>query len=149
MYKMNRLVTVFIAIALIISFAACSDNSPKAAAQQFLTSFYHMEYEKAREVSTPKTKEMVDMIEQFAINYPDSTKQEAKSIKVEILDVKEDGDKAVATYQLSNEPGQQKLNLVKQNGTWLADFSKLDNVPEVDEETENEMIEDNDVVEGQ
>lgn len=89
-----------------------------------------MEYEKAREVSTEKAIELVNLMEQFSVNYPDSAKQNAKKISIDILDVKEDGDNAVVTYTVSSEPGEQKLKLVKQNGKWLVSHSKEDDIEE-------------------
>lgn len=125
----NRILT-FIAAIIMLGMASCADNSPKATAEKFLNSFYHMEYEKAREVSTEKAIELVNLMEQFSVNYPDSAKQNAKKIAIDILDVKEDGDNAVVTYTVSSEPGEQKLKLVKQNGKWLVSHSKEDDIEE-------------------
>lgn len=138
MFK-SRIIQTFIAAIIVASFASCNNNTPEAAAQQFLTGFYHMEYDKAREVSTEDTKSLVDLVEQFSVSSPDSAKKEAKNTKIEIIDVKEDGDNATVTYKVSSEPGEQKLNMVKQNGKWLASFSKQDNIPEM--ENEEDVIE--------
>lgn len=114
-------------VALIAVFAvSCSSNSPKAAAEKFLNSFFHMEYKEAKEVSTEETKKVLDMIEQFSTMMPDSSKQSAKKIKIEIKDVKEEGDKATVTYTTSESTQEQKLTMVKQNGKWLANYSKQD-----------------------
>lgn len=125
----NRILT-FIAAIMMLGMVSCADNSPKATAEKFLNSFYHMEYEKAREVSTEKAKELVNLMEQFSVNYPDSAKQNAKKIAINILDVKEEGDNATVTYTVSSEPGEQKLKLVKQNGKWLVSHSKEDDIEE-------------------
>lgn len=125
----NRFLAIFAAV-LMLGMVSCSDNSPKATAEKFLNAFYHMEYDKAREVSTDKAIELVNLMEQFSVQYPDSAKQNAKKIKVEILDVKEEGDNAVVTYTVSSEPGEQKLKLVKQNGKWLVSHSKQDDAEE-------------------
>ncbi len=117
--------------------SSCSQNTPEAAARKFLEGFHHMEYDKARQVSTEETKNMIDIFEQFAVARPDSVKKEARDIKIEILDVQEDGDKAVVVYKTSEEPTEQKLDMVKTNGKWLASFSKQDSVDE-DEEGEEQ-----------
>lgn len=111
---------------LAISITSCSNNSPKASADKFLTSLYHMEYAKAKEVATDDTKKLLDMMEQFSSVLPDSSKQSAKKIKVDIKDVKEEGDKATVTYVTSESPNEQKLDMVKQNGKWLVQWSKQD-----------------------
>lgn len=126
--KNSRLAIIVVVLAL--SLSACSDNSPKGTAEKFLNAFYHMEYDKARQVSTEKTVELVNLMEQFAMQSPDSTRQNARMIKVEIINVQEEGDNAVVTYTTSNEPGEQKLKLVKQNGKWLVNDSKQDAVYE-------------------
>ena len=131
MFK-SRIIQALVAVIFAVSFTACNSNTPEAAAEKFLTGFYHMEYDKAREVSTEDTKSLVDLVEQFSVSSPDSAKKEAKSTKIEILDVKEEGETATVTYKVSSEQGEQKLNMVKQNGKWLASFSKQDNIPEVE-----------------
>lgn len=131
--RYNRFIAIF-AIAATFAFVGCSENTPEATAKKFLNAFYHMEYEKARQVSTEKTIQLVNLWEQFSLQYPDSAKQNAKKIKVEILNVQEDGDNAVATYTVSTEPGEQKLKLTKQNGKWLVNDSKQDTAYEEEEE---------------
>lgn len=136
--KYNRIITLA-ALIMLLGVTACSDNSPKGTAEKFLNSFYHMEYAKAREVSTPKTIELIDLIEQIAVLKSDTARQNAKKIKIEILDVKEEENTAVVTYTESSSPGEQKLKLVKQSGKWLVSHSKEDEVGE--EETSEPMIE--------
>jgi len=139
---MYRKLTVFFVAILMMGIAACNKNNPEAVAEQFLSGFYHMEYEKARQVSTEETKQLVNLMEQFAIQYPDSVKQNAKKKKIDLVEVKEDGDNAVATYTVSDEPGvQQKLKLVKQNGKWLVSHSKEDNIEDAEEEPMEENTE--------
>jgi hypothetical protein len=136
---MYRKLTMFFVAILMIGMAACNKNNPEAVAKQFLNGFYHMEYEKARQVSTEQTIQLVNLMEQFAIQYPDSVKQNAKKKKIELVEVKEDGDNAVALYTISDEPGvQQKLKLVKQNGKWLVSHSKQDDIDDAEEEPMDE-----------
>lgn len=138
---MYRKLTVFFVAILMMGMAACNKNNPEAVAEQFLTGFYHMEYEKARQVSTEETIQLVNLMEQFAIQYPDSVKQNARKKQIDLIEVKEDGDNAVATYTVSDEPGvQQKLKLVKQNGKWLVSHSKEDNIDDAEEETMDEEM---------
>lgn len=121
---------IFFALAAVIMLAAglvsCNSNTPKAAADKFLTSFYHMDYKEAKTVSTEETKKMLDMIEQFSTMIPDSAKANAKKIKVTIKDVKEEGDKATVTYTTSENTTESKLDMIKQEGKWLVQFNKQD-----------------------
>ncbi len=125
--RYNRLIAFFAAV-LMLGMAGCMDNSPEAVADKFLNAFYHKDYDKARQVSTEKTIELVNLMEQFTMQQPDSVLQKAKLIKIDILEVKEDGDKATVTYTASSMPGEQRLKLEKQNGKWLVSHSKQDDM---------------------
>ena len=113
-------------VAIAFTMVSCSTNSPKSVADKFLTDFYHMDFDAAKKVSTDDTKKMLDMFQQLESMMPDSTKQQLKKIKVDVKGVKEDGDKAIATYVTSDNPKEQTLHLVKQNGKWMAQWSKQD-----------------------
>lgn len=135
----NRIFTL-LAVVAVLFLSSCEKNTPEATAEKFLNAFYHMDYDKARSVSTEKSAEFVNQIEQFAIQQPDSTRQNAKLIKINILnmDVNEEAGTAMATYTESGTPGvEQKLKLVKQNGKWMVSHTKLDYIGnEKDEEEE-------------
>src|SRR5690606_9619758 len=118
---MNKLVLSIIALlAVAITFTACNSNSPKAAADKFLTSLAHMDYEAAKTVSTEDTKKMLDLMAQFSSMMPDSVKTEAKKIKITIKDEKIEGDNATVTYTSSEDENknEHKLNLTKKDGQW-------------------------------
>jgi hypothetical protein len=114
------------ALVLAISIISCNTNSPKASADKFLTGFYHLDYKAAKSVSTESTKNMLNMMEQFSTMLPDSAKENAKKVKINIKDVQENGDKATVTYNTSENETDQKLDLVKQNGKWLVEWNKQD-----------------------
>lgn len=118
------LVAVF---ALAISLVSCNSNSPKASAEKFANGLTHMDYEAAKSVSTEDTKKMLDMMQQLTAMMPDSVKQNAKKEKVTMGKEEVNGDKATVTYTTSSNPTEQKINLVKQNGKWLVQWSKNDN----------------------
>ncbi|MCW3122098.1 MAG: hypothetical protein JWQ38_1590 [Flavipsychrobacter sp.] len=106
---------------------SCNKNSAKDVATTWLTSFYHLDYETAKTISTEDTKTLIASLQQFTSMVPDSNKKEMKKIVITVKDVKEEGDKAIAKYTTSDSPEkEQSLNLVKQNGKWLVQFSKND-----------------------
>jgi hypothetical protein len=121
-------IVLFFAAATILSLGlvSCNNNSAKSTAETFLNGLYHYDYEAAKSVSTEETKKMVDLMAQFSAMMPDSVKQDAKKVKVDIKDVKEEGDKATVSYTLSDDPAERKLNLVKQDKKWLVQYSKMD-----------------------
>jgi uncharacterized protein YxeA len=116
--------TLLLAAVMVVS---CNKNSPKDVANTWLTSFYHMDYETAKKVSTDDTKNLISQLQQLTGMISDSSKAEMKKIVVTVKDVKENGDKAEVKYALSDSPTKdQSLELVKKDGKWLVQFSKND-----------------------
>jgi thioredoxin-related protein len=110
----------------LVSTSCNNKNSPKEVATTWLNSFYHLDYETAKKLSTEDTKNILATLQQFTTMIPDSMKKDTKKVVITIKDLKEDGDKAVATYTTSNDPKEQSLPLVKQGGKWLVQWSKSD-----------------------
>lgn len=128
---MKKLLLSFTAIVVFaLGITGCNSNSPKASADKFLTGLLHYDYESAKSVSTEETKKMIDLMAQFSAMMPDSIKQAAKKTTVNIKDANEEGEKATVTYTTSDDPQEKKLNLVKQNGKWLVQYSKMDQMDE-------------------
>lgn len=125
---MKRILTGLSTLLLVtILSVSCNKNSAKNVASTWLTSFYHLDYETAKTVSTEDTKTLLTTLQQFTSMVPDSNKKEMKKIVVDVKDVQEKGDTAVATYTTSDMPGKdQTKTLVKINGKWLVQFSKND-----------------------
>ncbi len=132
--------SVAIVLLCVLMLASCNSNSPKNVAEKWLTDFYHMDYKAAKETSTEKTKSVLDMLEQLGAMVPDSQKQNAKKVQVTVKDVKEEGDKATATYTVSDDTQEKTINLVKENGKWLVNYTKQDEIDENNME-EPEMTE--------
>lgn len=110
--------------ALLVS---CNRGTPRDVAKEWLTDFYHQDYEAAKKLSTEDTKNMINTLQGFTNALPDSTKQRAKMVAINIKSVKEDGDNATVTFTTSEDPKEQPpLKLVKQNNKWLVQFSKAD-----------------------
>lgn len=124
---MKKFLCSFAAIlVVVVTLTSCSSNSPKSVAKKFLTSFYQLDFDAAKKVSTDDTKKMLDMFQQLAPMMPDSSKQQLKKIKISIKDEKTEGDKSTVTYVTSDNPKDQTLHLVKQNKKWLVQWSKQD-----------------------
>jgi hypothetical protein len=133
-----RKIPVFFASLLLMAVisVSCNKNSAKDVATTWLTSFYHIDYETAKKFSTEDTKNLIATLQQFTNMVPDSTKKEMKKLSINVKDVKEEGDKAIATYTISDNPGKdQTINLVKKDGKWLVQFSKNDQMSGAGEAT--------------
>lgn len=121
-------------IVAVIALSSCNKGEPEAVAEKFLTNFYQMNYAEAKTVATAKAKDILLIAEKISSKLQDSTNVDYKSIKVDIVKVQEEKDKAIVTYTLSTDPTERHLNLVKENGEWLANLTKEDNMQEIQEE---------------
>ena len=72
-------IIVFVAFAAL---ASCSKTAPKDVAREWLTDFYHLDYDAAKKYSTEDTKNMLNVLEGFTNALPDSTRQRAKSATI-------------------------------------------------------------------
>ncbi len=113
-------------LALAVTLVSCGGGSPKASAEKWLNGFYHMDYAQAKEVSTEETKKQLESFESMMGMMQQNAKDEAKKIKVDVKDPKVTGDNATVEYTLSNDPSPKTLKMVKQNGKWMAQWSKMD-----------------------
>ncbi len=113
-------------LSLTLVITGCTSNSPKATAEKWLNSFYHMDYAKAKELSTDDTKKQLESFESMIGMVQQSAKDEAKKIQVTVKEPVINGDNATVEYTLSSDPSPKTLKLVKQNGKWLAQWSKMD-----------------------
>jgi hypothetical protein len=122
----KAILSVAAVLALAVTLVSCGGGSPKASAEKWLNGFYHMDYASAKEVSTDETKKQLESFESMMGMMQQNAKDEAKKIKVDIKDPKVEGDNATVEYTLSNDPSPKTLKMVKQNGKWLAQWSKMD-----------------------
>ena len=114
-------------LVLAVMLVSCNGGGPKANAEKFLNGFHHMDYAAAKEVSTEDTKKQLESFESIMGSMASpSAKEEAKKIKVEVKEPKVTGDNATVEYTLSNDPSPKTLKMVKQDGKWLAQWSKMD-----------------------
>ncbi len=118
-------------VLCVFSLSSCSKNTPEAVAKDWLTAFYHQDYDVAKKLSTEETKAMLVTIQGFSGSLADSIKQKAKLVNITIKSVKTEGDKATVTFIASNTPTQEEppLKLVKQSDKWLVQFTKSDFKP--------------------
>jgi len=114
-------------LMLAVSLVSCNGGGPKVNAEKFLNGFYHMDYAAAKEVSTEDTKKQLDSYESImGTMVQKSAKDEAKKLVVTLKEPKVTGDAATVEYTVSNDPSPKELKMVKTNGKWLAQWSKMD-----------------------
>ena len=125
MNKIIRSFSVLLISAVVL--VSCNKSGPKDVAKEWLTDFYHQDYDAAKKLSTEETKTMINTLQGFTSALPDSVKQNAKKVTITIKSVKEDGNNATVTFMASDDSKEQPpLKLIKQNDKWLVQFSKGD-----------------------
>ncbi len=134
----RQFLSALLVVAFIPVWIGCQSDSPEGTAQEFLNSFYQMDFDKAIALSTPQQAELVKQVEQFASLTSDSARAVRKNVKVEIVNVAVDGDNAIITYTNSLEPSESTLKMTKESGKWLANNSKEDITTDVSAEPEND-----------
>jgi len=126
---MKKTLLSLMAVALVIvSMISCGSKSdPKGVALNYLNALKKMDYETAKKFGTPETGKMLDMISSFSSMVPDSIKDQAKNVKIEIKEAKEEGDKCTVKFISSDKPdAEETLDLVKKDGKWLVNMTKDD-----------------------
>lgn len=140
---MKKFLSFFSTILFVLAFLqGCNKNSPKEVAKSWLNSFYHMDYDAARKLSTDDTKNFIALIQQFSPHLSDSDKIELKKSIITIKDVKVNGNNASVIYTTSEMPQKdQPLTLIKQGDRWLVEFSKSDHLDAAADTTSRESPE--------
>lgn len=102
-------------------------NQPKHIAYYWLSSFYHMQYDEAKKLSSDDTKALLEQFSGLTGYMSDSSRTEMMRVKVGIKDSKIEGDQANVVYVTSDNPEkEQVINLVNRGGRWQVQFSKGD-----------------------
>ena len=98
---------------------ACGGGNlgPKETGEKFLKALAEGDYGTAKDYATKGSQESLDMLEKMG-----GGEATGSADDIVVGEVKEDGDKATLSY---TEKGAEKtLNLVKEDGSWKAEFNK-------------------------
>jgi hypothetical protein len=103
-------------LAVVVLWACGGASGPKAVGENFLNAMAKGDIEGAKKYATKEAQSSLDMMAATA------EAKKANPDKIEIGEVKEEGDKATLSYK---ENGTEKtLNLVKEDGQWKAAWTK-------------------------
>lgn len=124
---------LLVAGMLLVSCGGGSDAAIKESANGFIKAMNKMDLQNAKNFVTDSSKTMIDqMIEQMKTMPEDQKKMFNDKIAgrekytVSIKQVRPRDKDAVVTFTVSDEPNTiDSILLVKENGKWLVDFSKL------------------------
>ncbi len=96
-------------------------NTPEKVADSFLNAVNNKDFEKAKELSTPESHQMIDLISSFAKNV-EETEEVEKVIKIGKCTV--EGETATCDYCCDSEGKETSIKLKMIDGNWKADLSK-------------------------
>lgn len=122
---MKNVVRSLVAVLTVVFMISCGGgSSPEAVAKDFLKALADQDYEKAKELGTERTGQMITFIESMAKMAKENGEEMKKTDmpEIEFDECKIDGDKAVCTY--TSEGKEEKIELIKVDGEWKVDMAK-------------------------
>jgi Domain of unknown function (DUF4878) len=103
--------------AVVVLWACGGANGPKQVGEKFLNAIASSDFETAKKYATKDAQASLDMMASMS-----GGEAKGEPAKIEIGEVKEEGDKATLSYK---ENGADKtLELVKEGSEWKANWSK-------------------------
>ncbi len=137
----------FFLLTAVFLYSCSKKAKPEDVATAFQTSFLKLDFEKASELGTEKTKEFMKTMKGFAMMMGEEKfkeeKAKAEKAKIEITGCKceaLDDNKQECTVSYKNEEGNEESSpvvLTKVDGKWLVDMSKEDAGMNAKENSEN------------
>jgi hypothetical protein len=115
---------MFVALAAIFVFHACkTTDSPEKVTEKFMNHLALGEYDKAGELGTESTKQMMEMFKALeSLGGESITDDDVKPEKIKNVECEIDGDFAVCRFEEDGEMAE--VHLVKVDGKWLVDMKK-------------------------
>lgn len=110
-----------------------SESDVQGVANDFLTAIVNEDYDKAKELGTDETDQMIEQIKMFSSMIPDSLQGEMDSARAAAKNAtisfgtttfNEEGTEASVIFTSSENPGKEEtIKIKKVDKMWLADMS--------------------------
>lgn len=98
-------------------------NMPVNVAYKWLTGFYHQDYYEANRYASGNTRMLIEQFANMSDMISDSSRMRMMGLMIGIKDCRQNGDRAIVTYTMSDNRGKdQLLFLVRRNNKWLVEF---------------------------
>lgn len=120
---MKKIFSLLVLAAIAVFVVACGDNGakPEPTAEQYLKLLADGEFDKAGELGTKDTKDMLNMLKTFSMGQKPEKKNEVKDVKCTV----EAGDStAVCTYCCNDKGENGSLKMLKVEGKWMVNEKK-------------------------
>ena len=149
---MRKLIFPAVLLMIATAFVSCSGgNSPEKVVSEFITAISDRDWESAKELSTPESESMIDMVKGFADMVPDT----ATAFNFEVVKEKSMIEDEAASITIRDEnSNEMAYKLKKIEGAWKVDFTMealmgdmqdeltIDDAMETMEETMDDTMED-------
>ncbi len=125
MSKLHNFLLLFAVFVSLFQLSACMSNDPKEVAKSFLIAVEMDNYDEARELSTPQTAKIIDLLESLS-HMDNSVKSENQTNDIRIISEKIVNDTAYVVFESDPKDGRETLMLIKVEGDWKANVTKED-----------------------
>ncbi len=119
---MKKLFSILVVAALAIFVVSCGGGAkPEATAEQYLKHLAEGEFDKAGELGTKDTKDLLNMLKTFSGGQKPEKKNEVKDVKCTV----EAGDSTAVCSYCCNDKGENgTLKMLKVDGKWMVNEKK-------------------------
>lgn len=102
-----------------IIFSSCKKRpEPQEVALEFMHAIQESNFERAKEYATKESQQVILLYSIFDGKRNENEREKIKNAQLEVVDHKEEGDKATVTILNSSASQQETLQLVKESGQW-------------------------------
>lgn len=115
----RRLIYLMCASGLAFSISSCKKQpEPQEVALEFMHAIQESNFERAKEYATKESQSVIILYSIFDGKRNENEREKIKNAKLEVVNQKEEGDKATVTILNSSVSSQETLLLVKEDGQW-------------------------------
>ncbi len=114
-----RRIVFLVCVSGAIIFSGCKKRpEPQEVALEFMHAIQESNFERAKEYATKESQQVILLYSIFDGKRNENEREKIKNAQLEVVDHKEDGDKATVTILNSSASQQETLQLVKESGQW-------------------------------
>lgn len=105
-------------ISGILLYSCQKRAAPQEVALEFMHAIQESNFDLAREYATKESQQVIQLYSFFDARRNDTEREKIKKAHIEVIEAKENGDKATVTVLNSSSKQKEMLQLVKENGQW-------------------------------